>query len=240
MSQAQPPSLNDFWEESEEGPWQIDYEVHDEDDHLVSRRQAMSGLAGLIGLVGAGTLNVMLGSTVARADVASGGLSIAGDSTTSDGGNLNSLTVDTAGHVSYDGLDVDAASIAVNFYAAHTGGDLTLTGNQIAGQNVNVVDDAGLDTRAGHYDYTFSGVDVLSSNDISKTDFHVTTDGDTQSFNVDFRIELQVLDGSGTQLISGDAVTTTTITVTNETRSAGAGGSGNTSASGNNQSPGGA
>lgn len=240
MSQAQPPSLNDFWEESETGPWEIDYEVHDEADHLVSRRQAMSGLAGLIGLVGAGTLNVALGSTVARADVATGGLSITGDSATSDGGNLKSLTVTTGGHVGYDGLDADAASIAVNFYAAHTGGDLTLTGNRIAATSLNVVDDAGLDTRAGDYDYTFSGVDVLSSNDISKNDFRVTTDGNTQSFDIDFRVELQVFDGGGAQLVSGDAVTTTTITVTNEQKSAGANGSGSTTASGNNQSPGGA
>lgn len=237
MNEPHNDSLNDFWEDAEPGDWEFESEVQSEDDDaLISRRQAMGGAASILGVAIAGSLNLLWGSSVASADVASGGLSISGDSATSDGGNLQSLTVSTSGHVSYDGLDTDAADININFFAAHSGNSVDTAANQIDSQTVTVGSTTGLKTRAGHYDYAFSGVNVFNSDDLKKSDFKVNSDGDTQSFDIDFRIELEVLDSAGTKLVEGASKATTTISITNQARSTGANGNGNTTAKGNNQS----
>lgn len=224
-----PESLEEFWDQE----WE---DTGADGDDAMSRRKLLGAAGTLLGL---GTMlggGFLLSTGTARADVATGGLNISGDSTVSDGGRLSSLTVSiTSGHVSYDGLDRDAASIDINFYAAQSGNTVKLAANEIASQTASVGTTTGLDTRAGHYDYTFSDVNVFNSDDLSRTDFAATSDGTTTDTMVDFMVELVVLDGSGTSLVTATETSTATISVTNEARSGGANGSGSTTANGNNQ-----
>lgn len=237
MKPDQPNTLEDFWEDAEAGEWQLEADLREEDDRqLLTRRTAVSGLAGILGISIAGSLSVLWGSSLARADVASGDLTIDGDSTATDGGQLSSVTVSADGHVSYDGLDSDADSININFFAAESGNNVDTSANRIAQRSLTVSNVSGLDTRAGHYDYSFTDIDVTNSDDLTLSDFTASSDGTSNSTDVDFRIELEVFDSGGTKLVEGAAVDTATVTVTNESETGNAEGTGNVTATGSNQS----
>lgn len=228
-SDPSPDTLEEFWEQE----WDPDRS----DDDSMSRRRLLGAAGSLLGLGAMLGGGLLFTTGTARADVATGGLSIGGDSAVSDGGQLSSLTVSiSSGHVSYDGLDVDADSLNINFYAVHSGTTpVNADANLIDSTTVATSSDTSMGSRAGHYDYTFSGVNVFNSGDIARSDFHVTADGTTQDFPVDFMVELEVLDASSNVLVSATELSTATISVTNQSRSAGANGNGNTSANGSNQ-----
>lgn len=173
----------------------------------------------------------------ARADAAVSGLTVSGDSVTSDSGQLTGLTASVSGHASYDGVDNEAATVGVELYAAPTGGAIDAPRNQIDNVSATVALESGLGTHAGHRDFGFTDADVLAADDLSAGDFTATGDGTTKETDVDFRLALAVLDGVGSQLVGASATTTATISVTNQSRQGGAQGSGSTNAQGTNQSP---
>lgn len=173
----------------------------------------------------------------ARADAAVTGLDVTGDAITTDDGQLTGLTTSVSGHVSYDGLDTDAAILDIELYAAPSGGATDAAGNRMASTSATVALESGLGTHAGHLDFGFVDADVLAADDLSASDFSATGDGTTKDTDVDFRLAMAVSDVDGNVLVSAAATTTATISVTNEANSANAGGSGSTTASGTNQSP---
>lgn len=173
----------------------------------------------------------------ARADAAVTDLGVAGDSITTDDGQLTGLTASVSGHVSYDGLDTEAVSVDIELYAAPSGGAIDAAGNLIDSESVTVALTSGLDTHAGHYDYSFVDADVLAADDLAASDFSATGDGTTKDTDVDFRIAMTVKDLDGNVLVTAATTDMATISVTNEANSANAGGSGTTDAQGTNQSP---
>lgn len=200
-------------------------------------RRGLFGVAGAVVVGGLGS-SVVLYSGRARADVATGTLSIQGDSIVTDDGRLRSLTVSlSSGHVSYDGLDTEAATVDVNLFAAPSGGATDDAGNRIASKTATVTLESGLRAHAGHYDYSFTDVDVLAAADLGEGDFSAPTDGTTRETDVDFRVELLVKDSGGTLITRADATETVTISVTNQAQSSDTQGDGTVSAGGTNQSP---
>jgi hypothetical protein len=194
-------------------------------------------LTSLVTLLLAGTVTSRYLVESVRADAAVSGLSVAGDQITTDNGQLTSLTASVSGHVSYDGLDGQAATVEVRLFAAPAGGAVDAARNQIATTSASVDAASGLDTRAGHHDFDFVDVDVLAADDLSTTDFAATGDGTTKDTDVEFRLGLAVLDAGGSELVGAAQTATATISVTNESRQGGAQGNGNTNAQGTNQSP---
>lgn len=205
-----------------------------EDDRGSATRRGL--LSTVLTALFAGTAATQYLGT-ARAHAAVSDLTVSGDSVTTDSGQLTGLTTSVSGHVSYDGLDAEAASVDVELYASPAGGATDAARNRIASSSTAVADAAGLDTRAGHLDYGFTDADVLAADDLSSTDFAATGDGTTEETDVDFRLVLAVLDGEGNQLVGAEASTSATISVTNQSRQGGANGNGNTNAQGTNQSP---
>lgn len=194
-------------------------------------------LTSLVTLLFAGTVSSRYLIESVRADAAVSGLSVAGDELTTDDGQLTGLTASVSGHVSYDGLDGQADSLAISLFAAPSGGAVDASRNEIANTSTSVDASSGLAAHAGHHDFDFVDVDVLAADDLSATDFAATGDGTTEDTDVDFRLELAVLDAGGSELVGAAETTTATISVTNESRQGGAQGNGNTNAQGTNQTP---
>jgi hypothetical protein len=201
----------------------------------MKRRTVLTGTAAAIGtaLIGTATLTERAVANVS-ADFELGGASV-----TTDNGQLTSLTVDvTSGEATYDGLDETADEVRVNLYAALDESTVFGDSNRIDTTSGAVADSDALNTRAGRFEFTFNGVDVLSSSAFKKNDFAATGDGTETKTTVAFGLEFVVTDSAGATLLSKTTTTRSTVTVTNEESSGGVSGNGGVTASGNNQEPG--
>lgn len=139
---------------------------------------------------------------------------------TSNGGNLQSLTVAPDGDVHYDGLESvpSGADVEVQMKLANDS-----TWETVGSKNVSATG------QQGDITFNFSTIDVLANSSLTKADFKAAGDGTNQTTTVDIRVVATLYDsGENGNDVTATSATSFDVEVQNEKISTSAGGKANT------------
>lgn len=160
-------------------------------------------------------------------------LSISSDSITTDDGDINGVTVDASGDITWDGADQQPGSTEVRLQVQDPDGDEWTTVEKTS------EDLTGL---AGTYSFSFTDVDVTTSDTgWSESDFVSDTDGSTKETNLNFRLVVVSqgdINGDGNNPDRAESNSAgTVLSVVNEQSNTGIGGSGGIEGQGTDEDP---
>lgn len=137
----------------------------------------------------------------------------------SNGGNLQSLTVAPTGNITFEGFDHDADKVIIDVNVEDTDGNWTTVATM----------EKTPSGQSGTVSYDFSTIDVIAQTNWSKNDFKAVQDGSSSTTTMNVQVSATFVNATN----SGDNVTsnasdTFDVTVTNEPAGAGVGGNANT------------
>lgn len=177
---------------------------------------------------------IIFGSLVALSSesVMAASLAMSSDSITTDDGDIDGVTVDASGEITWDGADQQPGQTDVKLQVADDDGDDWST---IAEESEDL---SGL---AGTYSFSFSDVDLTDDSSWSESDFVSDNDGSTKETELSFRLKVVSqgdINGDGNNPdISQSNTASTTLTVVNEESSTGFGASGDIEGEGVDRDP---
>ena len=177
---------------------------------------------------------IIFGSLVALSSesVMAASLAMSSDSITTDDGDIDGVTVDASGEITWDGADQQPGQTDVKLQVADDDGDDWST---IAEESEDL---SGL---AGTYSFSFSDVDLTDDSSWSESDFVSDNDGSTKETELSFRLKVVSqgdINGDGNNPdISQSNTASTTLTVVNEESSTGFGASGDIEGEGTDKDP---
>jgi len=148
------------------------------------------------------------------------------DSVTSDDGSFDSLKVSGSGSYEFDGLDAEADRVVTTVEVQNPDGSWS-----------TLVSDS---TDVSGYAGTVSGplsANVLTDSQWTKSDLESTTDGESETTSLKFRLTIEVKSGGGSTLASDQAQTQADFTVNNEALSTSATADGTLDGSATDDSP---
>lgn len=159
-------------------------------------------------------------------------LAMSSDSITTDDGDIDGVTVDASGEITWDGADQQPGQTDVKLQVADDDRDDWST---IAEESEDL---SGL---AGTYSFSFSDVDLTDDSSWSESDFVSDNDGSTKETELSFRLKVVSqgdINGDGNNPdISRSNTASTTLTVVNEESSTGFGASGDIEGEGVDRDP---
>lgn len=177
---------------------------------------------------------IIFGSLVVLSSesVMAASLAMSSDSITTDDGDIDGVTVDASGEITWDGADQQPGQTDVKLQVADDDGDDWST---IAEESEDL---SGL---AGTYSFSFSDVDLKDDSSWSESDFVSDNDGSTKETELSFRLKVVSqgdINGDGNNPdISQSNTASTTLTVVNEESSTGFGASGDIEGEGVDRNP---
>jgi hypothetical protein len=197
---------------------------------LENRLSSRSRGAIIIALVATTSILGML--VLSSGSVMAASLTINSDSITTDDGDIDGVTVDASGDVTWDGAEEQPGETEVKLQVEDPDGEDWNT--------IDTKEEEELSGLAGTYSFSFSDVDVTDDSDWSESDFVSSTDGSTKDTELNFRLVIET-DGDLNGDDSSDTATsnpaTTTLSVTNEESSTGFGASGGIEGEGTDKDP---
>lgn len=178
------------------------------------------------------TISVLGILLLTSGSVMAASLSISSDSITTDDGDIDGVTVDASGDITWDGAEEQPGETEVKLQVEDPDGDDWNT--------IDTKEEEELSGLAGTYSFSFSDVDVTDDSDWSESDFVSSTDGSTKDTELNFRLVIET-DGDLNGDDSSDTATsnpaTTTLSVTNEESSTGFSASGGVEGEGTDEDP---
>lgn len=181
----------------------------------------------------AGGLGLLALSGGASADV--GHLSISGDTITTDDGTVNDVrSAVSEAYVTYDGIDENVTKIRLTLDAYHGSAGW----EEVILQEYEVSNQSSLGSSAGSLDGVSMGdASLLDATSWEAGDFEASTDGESNTTTVEFRLRLQLF-ASGTEVNpSAQESTTADFTVNNQEATSDTGGHGDGTLEGEDQDP---
>lgn len=185
-------------------------------------------------VIAASVAVIIFGSLVvlSSGSVMAASLAMSSDSITTDDGDIDGVTVDASGEITWDGADQQPGQTDVKLQVADDDRDDWST---IAEESEDL---SGL---AGTYSFSFSDVDLTDDSSWSESDFVSDNDGSTKETELSFRLKVVSqgdINGDGNNPdISRSNTASTTLTVVNEESSTGFGASGDIEGEGVDRDP---
>lgn len=196
-------------------------------DSIENSKLRSAVIAASVAVIIFGSLVVLSSGSVMAASLA-----MSSDSITTDDGDIDGVTVDASGEITWDGADQQPGQTDVKLQVADDDGDDWST---IAEESEDL---SGL---AGTYSFSFSDVDLTDDSSWSESDFVSDNDGSTKETELSFRLKVVSqgdINGDGNNPdISQSNTASTTLTVVNEESSTGFGASGDIEGEGVDRDP---
>lgn len=187
-----------------------------------------SGVA-ILAVVSFSVLGLML---LSSGSVMAASISISSDSLATDDGDIDGVTVDASGEITWDGAEEQPKDTTVKLQVQSPDGSewetIETTSDDLSGL-------------AGTYSFSFSDVDVTDGTEWTKSDFVSSNDGAAKSTELSFRLKVVSQgdingDGNNPDTATSNSATTT-LTVNNEESSTGFSASGSVNGEGNDEDP---
>lgn len=178
------------------------------------------------------TFSVLGMLVLSSGSVMAASLSISSDSITTDDGEIDGITVDASGDVTWDGAEEQPGDTTVKLQVQDADGDDWDT--------IDTVNE-DLSGLAGTYSFSFSNVDVTDDTDWSESDFVSDDDGSSRDTQLNFRLVVESEgdvngDGNNPDTATSNSAETT-MTVINEESSTGFSASGEIDGEGTDEDP---